>query len=42
MGKERDREDTSYNCYFGWPDSPEEFEQLELEAQMWGLVWRNR
>jgi hypothetical protein len=34
MGKERDRGDTSYNCYFGWLDSPGEFEELELEAQM--------
>ena len=44
MGKERDRVDKSYNCYFGWPGSLEELEQLELEVQMWiqGLVWRNR
>jgi hypothetical protein len=44
MGKEKDRGDTNYNCYSGCLDSPEEFEKLELEAQMWVLefVWWNR
>ena len=44
MGKERDRGDKSYNCYFGWPDSLKDFEELGLKALMriQGLVWRNQ
>jgi hypothetical protein len=45
MGKEeRDRDHMSRNCCSGWPDSPEEFEQQELEVQMWvrSFVWRHQ
>ena len=43
MGKERDTKDMKHNCYFGWLDSLEEFEQLEVEVQMVrGVAWRNR
>ena len=30
MGKEKDRGYKSYNCYSGWLDSQEEFEEVEL------------